>query len=326
MSRLPLVSIVVPIYNVEEYLDQCLESIIRQEHHNIEIILINDGSTDQSGAIADRYANQDQRVAVIHQENQGVSSARNAGLDVAAGDYIMFVDADDTIDTEACKECVDALEGNEDIVYFSTRRVNELGEGSVTEGGTDGTVEKLGSNKDVVGYYLRGDNLRAYACVLKRSRLGDLRFDTSMRIHEDAVFAFQFLTGAESAVVINKPMYSYISRPGSAMKSFRSSDIADVRRHCEVVKRFMLEHYPELIDQAYARLLPTMFNLLTVAKSVSDHAATIDVRKDIRHALSKTPSDYKMLKSHKFKYLLSYLPLSVFNFVLYRARKARKVI
>lgn len=322
----PLISIIAPVYNVEKYLQRCIDSIINQDYKNIEIIIVDDGSTDGSSDVIKLNAKNDSRIKVIHQENQGVSSARNAGLDVAAGDYIMFVDADDTIDAEACKECVDALEGNEDIVYFSTRRVNELGEGSVIEGSADGTIEKLRSNKQVIEYYLGGDNLRIIACVLKRSRLGDLRFDTSMRIHEDAVFAFQFLTGAESAVVINKPMYSYISRPGSAMKSFRSSDIADVRRHCEVVKRFMLEHYPELIDQAYARLLPTMFNLLTVAKSVSDHAATIDARKDIRHALSKAPSDYKMLKSHKFKYLLSYLPLSVFNFVLYRARKARKVI
>lgn len=95
MEREPLVSVIVPVYNVEKYLHQCVDSIINQTHRNLEIILVDDGSPDNCGAICDEYALKDRRILVIHQENGGVSAARNAGLDAAGGEYLMFVDADD---------------------------------------------------------------------------------------------------------------------------------------------------------------------------------------------------------------------------------------
>lgn len=97
MEREPLVSVIVPVYNVEKYLHQCVDSIINQTYRNLEIILVDDGSPDNCGAICDEYALKDRRILVIHQENQGLSAARNAGLDIASGDYIVFVDSDDWI-------------------------------------------------------------------------------------------------------------------------------------------------------------------------------------------------------------------------------------
>ena len=94
------ISIIVPIYNIEKYLPRCLESILAQTYKNIEVILVDDGSVDNSGMIADTYARNDQRIIVIHQVNKGVSAARNAGLDLATGDYIGFVDGDDYIEPD----------------------------------------------------------------------------------------------------------------------------------------------------------------------------------------------------------------------------------
>ena len=94
------ISIIVPIYNIEKYLPRCLDSILAQTYKNLEVILVDDGSVDNSGMIADKYARNDQRINVIHQVNKGVSAARNAGLDLATGDYIGFVDGDDYIEKD----------------------------------------------------------------------------------------------------------------------------------------------------------------------------------------------------------------------------------
>lgn len=100
-------SIIVPVYKVEKYLERCVESIINQTFEDFELILIDDGSPDRCGAICDEYAAEDERIKVIHQKNQGVSVARNAGLDVATGDYICFVDSDDWIELDCLKTVYD---------------------------------------------------------------------------------------------------------------------------------------------------------------------------------------------------------------------------
>lgn len=103
------ISIIVPVYNVEKYLSQCIESIINQNHKNIEIILVNDGSTDKSGDICDKYSLKDNRIKVIHKKNEGVSIARNTGLKVATGEYIAFVDGDDLVDKDIYTRLINVI-------------------------------------------------------------------------------------------------------------------------------------------------------------------------------------------------------------------------
>ena len=111
-----LISIIIPIYNVEKYLKKCIESVINQTYKNIEIILINDGSTDGSGKICDEYAIKDKRIKVSHNENGGVAVARNKGIKMSTGDYIVFVDSDDFISNEYCEKMLEAvLRNNADI-------------------------------------------------------------------------------------------------------------------------------------------------------------------------------------------------------------------
>ena len=103
-------SIIIPVFNVEEYLPKCIESVVNQTYDNLEILLINDGSTDNSGVICDNFAHKDERVKVVHKENGGLSAARNLGLSLATGHYIAFLDSDDYIDSEMYETLVDALE------------------------------------------------------------------------------------------------------------------------------------------------------------------------------------------------------------------------
>lgn len=120
-AKKPKVSVIIPIYNVEEYLPQCLNSVINQTFQDIEVICINDGSTDGSGQILEQYASQDSRIKVINQENLGVSVARNVGIDTATGEYLSFIDGDDWLDIEAYQNLVACLTPQTDILFFNNR-------------------------------------------------------------------------------------------------------------------------------------------------------------------------------------------------------------
>ncbi len=122
------VSVVVPVYNVEQYLEKCIESIINQTYEDLEIILVDDGSTDVSPSICDKWKDLDSRIIVVHKENGGLSSARNAGLEVSSGEYIMFEDSDDWLESDIIEKCVEKIEEEEsDLVIFGYRKVNEEG-------------------------------------------------------------------------------------------------------------------------------------------------------------------------------------------------------
>ena len=120
------ISVIVPIYNAEKYLVRCLDSIIRQRYCNLEIILVNDGSTDKSGSIIEKYAIQDARISTIHKANEGIGSAYRIALSVASGDYISFVDSDDYIDLCMYEELIRIIEDkNPDIIHFGTTLFND---------------------------------------------------------------------------------------------------------------------------------------------------------------------------------------------------------
>lgn len=114
----PLVSVVVPVYNVSSYLEQCLDSVVNQTYKNLEIILVDDGSTDDSGAICDRYAEKDSRIQVIHKENGGLSSARNVGLERITGEWALFIDSDDWIELNTLELLFEQKDERSEIVEF----------------------------------------------------------------------------------------------------------------------------------------------------------------------------------------------------------------
>lgn len=325
MKDRPTISIIVPIYNVDKYLQRCIDSIVGQTYGNIEVILVDDGSTDSSGGIIDSYAVKDSRVKVIHKKNGGVSSARNAGLKIATGQYVMFVDSDDRIDERTCEICVDAMDG-EDLISFSARLVNKDEEGGVVEGGVDGSPDRLVGNRQIIERYLEGENLRVWAHLFKLETLGGLRFDENMRIHEDALFAFQFLQKANTEVILNEPLYWYISRADSAMKNPLQTDIADIRSHYDEVVKYISSEYPDLELEALKRTMGTLFNLLTTAKQVKDQKELAKVRKEIYYTGGKLKqSQYRMSLNHRIKLFLSYCPLALFSFGLLFYRRLRRI-
>lgn len=206
-----LISVVVPVYKVEKYLQQCVESIAQQTHSALEIILIDDGSPDHCPALCDELASKDNRIKVIHKENGGVSSARNAGLDAATGDYIGFVDSDDKIPEDYYELLLkNLLSSDADVsrcahYYFDDNGyVNDCDE-VVQEIRVIQGREKLmadianSGNKSVV----------LWNKLFKREVIGNTRFNTSLKVGEDTVFLFNVYKNADRMVCQDLPLYGY---------------------------------------------------------------------------------------------------------------------
>ena len=221
-----LISVIVPVYNVEKYLCKCIDSILAQSYTNLEIILVDDGSPDNSPAICDEYANKDSRIKVIHLENGGLSAARNAGLDIASGDFIGFIDSDDYISPEMYKKLYEAMKAADaDISICNFQKVDEAGKNIKTEE----TIESgtLSSLQALTG--LQGKNgvcfVYSWNKLFNRQIFDELRFPIG-RYCEDNYIAHILLNRARAIVCLNECMYFYTQRKGSIMNNTTSLKLA----------------------------------------------------------------------------------------------------
>ena len=215
-------SVIIPVYNVEEYLRQCLDSVLAQSYDSFEVILVNDGSTDHSGAICDEYADRDSRVRVIHQENSGHTSARQHGFRASAGDYILMIDSDDWID-EGMFGCMmeKALADDADIVQCNYRSVKDGKGNDQAPIFPEGLYGKSRLEQEVYpkmiyagGYYLFGIAPNMWNKIWKRSLVEKNLFSIDQRIRsgEDGLFTFTCFCDAQKVWIINTCFYNYRSR------------------------------------------------------------------------------------------------------------------
>ena len=200
-----LVSIIVPISKVEEYLDECVESIINQTYSNIEIILVDDGSPDRCPQLCDEWAKKDNRIKVIHKENGGVSSARNAGITLAKGDWIWFVDSDDSVEKDALADIINFAADN-DLVIFDSK-LNE---------------QYIKDENFFSKYYFRyAFGFEPWNKLYRKSIIvdNDLRFDTEENVGEDLLFNITYYQYADKYKFSTSKYYNYRVREDSAMQS-----------------------------------------------------------------------------------------------------------
>ncbi len=197
-----MVTIIVPVYNAEKTLRQCVNSILSQEYKDFELLLIDDGSKDSSPTICDEYAEKDSRVRVFHKENGGVSSARNLGLDFAQGEWIAFIDSDDYITEDYLEDIGDR---KEDILIKAYKKVSNKGivEGESAENLIQWSELTVFLNHYITSSLLRGPVYKFY----KKSLIGDLRFLLDMRIGEDAFFVFMYLAKCNSFAILSQGEY-----------------------------------------------------------------------------------------------------------------------
>lgn len=215
---MPKVSIIVPVYNCREYLSKCIGSVLAQTLSDWELILVDDGSSDGSGAVCDGFAEKDSRIRAIHQENGGVSAARNAGLAAAKGEYIGFLDADDTFCPQTLEIALDAM-GERDMVMFDAVTVWE-------DGNTEAdTISGLGEScllekKDMTPALLLEMAGAVWRCVYRRALIGDVRFPVGIKLSEDRLFNLAAMGKAKTIRYVKQGLYLRTMRQGSAVNRY----------------------------------------------------------------------------------------------------------
>ena len=236
-TKKTLISIIVPVYNTEKYIERCLDSIMKQDYPNFEVILVNDGSTDESGIIIQKYKEKYKNISYIKQENKGVGAARNAGIKVAKGDYISFVDSDDLIMEDYCSHLLSII-GDADIAVAGREKyIDNVYDKSKTPSQVI-TVSGMEALKfQMLGKY----NTRpAWGKLYKRNIVEDVSFVEDC-IFEEVRYSAETFLKAEKVIFANKDLYSYRIRPNSIMTSNEQKRVKELVIALIYVYKILLE-------------------------------------------------------------------------------------
>lgn len=307
---MPVVSVIVPIFNAEKYLPGTLESLQKQTLQDIEILLVNDGSSDNSLSICQEFEKKDDRFKVIDQENQGVSAARNAGIFAAKGKYIGFVDADDELRPEMYEQMVNAIEHSHADLVVCGAEIHNF----------DGTVEyRYGSNKttiydhdEALSKFLRGDSfcIGVWSKLCRSEIAKEVSFISGKKMHEDKYYIFECIMRSHSVCYMDVPLYIYMKREGSATYSDFDDRWFDIlffsQRIAEITSEVCQEH---LEEARYNNIYSKMFVLRRIIwsgkkKQYSD--AVKQLRQEIRmqndHNIRKFLKKSNLLEFYLLKY------------------------
>lgn len=251
------ISVIVPVYNVEKYLGKCIDTLIAQTFTNIEIILVDDGSTDKSGTICDEYALKDSRIIVIHKKNGGLSDARNVGIERAKGKYLGFVDSDDYIDEKMYEVLYSNLiQFKADMVMcgyydcYENKLIKKQSSGNVMVWNNEEAVKALQNTLPV-----------AWNKLYKRELFNHLQYPVG-RLHEDTFIILDLLKKTTTVVNVEEPLYYYIRREASITKSkftTKNLDILDAWKKCLDITR---ENFPNQVDVIQAKHLSAHFQVI----------------------------------------------------------------
>lgn len=258
-----LISVIVPVYNVEEYLPRCIETIAAQSYRNLEIILVDDGSTDSSGQICDEFAKNDIRAKVIHQENQGLWAARNTGKRAAHGEYLMFPDGDDYMHTDTIRLMYEVINNNGGYDFSMVERksterldedINACGANNLKELSQNELIDNMFSKKIAMPYWNQWDKL--YRATLIENVWSD-----NYRYAQDWDYNFRVFLRVNRVVLIRRPMYFWVQRYSSAMKRSDYWDIV-LDCMCQMLAKNLAdlpqdkkEYEYYLLDKLYTRML-----------------------------------------------------------------------
>lgn len=240
-----LISIVVPVYNVEAFLEKCVDSLISQTYQDLEIILVDDGSTDSSGQLCDQLKGKDPRIVVVHKENGGLSSARNAGIAVARGEYLGFVDSDDFVEPDMYETMLNAATRHGKDIVCCGREIDIYGSWTKQEFCLD--EEKVYDRESAVEAMLYLQEMDVSACdKLYARHIFDKIAYPEGKISEDAAIIFDILNKANGIVHVGKPFYHYIFRKNSISKSGYSERKFDIYSNMVTAIEFIRKNYPHL--------------------------------------------------------------------------------
>ena len=303
------ISIIVPIYNVEKYLPRCLNSILKQTYKNLEIILVDDGSQDSGGKICDAYAEKDSRICVIHQENGGLSAARNSGIDAASGDFLFFLDGDDFISPHALEKFQKkALETNADCVcgQMESVYIDKDGFCQIKKQKQKKTEPEIMNTKQALAHMLLHGSA---ACnrLLKRSLFATERFPLN-QLNEDEITMLHIYEKCKKLAFLNESTYFYCKRGDSITGSKSSQLYMDFYCHAYSNLQYIREKYPSLQMYAECRLISSMvycyYMFWKMNRSMTEQHFFLRLRKNIRSKEYQNMAKYNAFVSKRDKILM----------------------
>lgn len=291
---LETISTIIPVFNVAAYLPMCIVSVLSQDYTALEVILIDDGSTDESGRICDEYAQKDSRIKVIHQPNRGAAAAKNTGLRAATGEYLSFVDSDDFLEPGAYSHMVQLLREKEaDVVQCSYRDVFK-------DHSTEHLLPKETDGLDAAGFL--GLFTKDWTCALlwdklyKRSLFDGVSFETDHKI-DDEYFTYRGIMNAEKVVRDERIVYNYRKRASSVMFSPTSARqiVSDRIDYLSKRRRIVIERFPQLRAAYDSHFLNMMIILSRDANATAENIQVIRQHlKSYFHEKEHSKPDYHL--------------------------------
>lgn len=296
-----LISVIVPVYNVERYVETCLKSIANQTYSNIEVVIIDDGSPDDSVNICREFCEKDSRFHLYSKKNGGLSSARNFGLRYIHGDYTIFVDSDDTIMPNMFEELVSRMKEGVDVVCCGIRRVRQ-------DGSHIDTFTKSITNPVCSGVALRsmlrseGIQIGAYSKLVRTNLIqnNDIRFEEGV-IHEDLLYTVSVLDAARQIVITGLPLYNYYSRAGSITHSSFSPRKMIVLDHLKTLEDFIQLHYPQLTPDVWEYESNDLWHLTLEASHGNGYKKYPVLAGRVRYAFFSRKKVSKIIRRKSFK-------------------------
>lgn len=305
-----MLSVIVPVYNSIKYLEKCITSICNQNYQDLEIICIDDGSRDGSGELLESISRNDSRIKIFHQENAGVSIARNKGLQLATGDYVTFVDSDDEIHEDMYEALMSFFsEKDVDIVHcgYKKKHINGtetdiLGTYKIKKQSSDEAIECL-----VTGRYFTGGTCNK---IFSKRCIEGIWFETDLKINEDILFTFCAFQKANNILFYDAPFYSYYEREGSAC--FATANIKKAH-DCSVVAEKMCElskgksYYEVAISRYYSIITNEYRSMLMVKNTKNERLLLKQKIFEIQKLAGKLPVRHKISNIFMFSFPVIYL-------------------
>ena len=293
-----LISIIIPIYNVEQYLKECVDSVLNQTYSNLEIILVDDGSPDRCPEMCDEYARNDLRVQVIHKENGGLSAARNAGLDVAKGEYISFVDSDDYISEDMIQALYDrAVQTQADLTFCSIERVDEKGHYISLEKVESAIYDRnnFWENK----YYNQPSaSTVAWNKLYKKHIFDELRYAVG-RIHEDDIILLNIINKCNIIATVQRGKYMYRQRDDSIIHTkYTLANFQVIEERFDRIEYFLKNNSIETAKRA----LYHAFGVITIGYAELDFAQR-SIKEEYKTQVNRFKVELKKVGRNNFSFL-----------------------
>lgn len=316
------ISVIVPVYNVEKYLNRCVDSILNQTMQDLEIILVDDGSTDSSGMICEDYKEKDARIKVIHKKNGGLSDARNVGEKNATADYVIFLDSDDYIHQEMLETLYVPIkeQGVEVSVcgVFNVYNEKEIPQYSKLE-------KFVCTGSEAFGLILEGNKIPGTICnkMIKKELADKICFPVG-RLYEDVFYTLKLMPLVKQVHVTTKPMYYYVHRQGSITTSrFKEADMDIVYAYKETME-LIKKQYPELILQATFRLFWAYFVVVDRTLELKDFKNNIYYqrsRKFLQRNILRVIKNPYFTRNRRMAAVLLFLNINLYRKVLFHNSK-----